>query len=81
MRVGDKVICINHNNGGWLSKNDSLIKGKVYEVIEEVIYHFSSADTIKGRIRVKEKGNSWYPTELFVTQEQWREQQLNQLGI
>jgi hypothetical protein len=71
MRVGDKVICINHNNGGWLSKNDSLIKGKVYEV----------TDTIKGRIRVKEKGNSWYPTELFVTQEQWREQQLNQLGI
>jgi hypothetical protein len=71
MRVEDKVICINHNNGGWLSKNDSLIKGKVYEV----------TDTIKGRIRVKEKGNSWYPTELFVTQEQWREQQLNQLGI
>jgi len=80
MKVGDKVlpqavciavICINHNDGGWLSKNDSLIKGKVYEVTY----------TIKGRIRVKEKDNSWYPTELFVTTEQWREQQLNQLGI
>lgn len=46
----------------------------------------NTSDTIlplntKGRIRVKEKDNSWYPTELFVTQEQWREQQLNQLGI
>ena len=71
MNVGDKVICIeNHSNGGWLSKNDSVTKGQVYEVTDTLI---------KDRIRVREKGNSYYPKELFITLQQWREQQLDKI--
>ena len=71
MKVGDKVICIeNHNNGGWLSKNDSVTKGKVYEVTDTLV---------KDRIRVREKGNSYYPTNLFISVEQHRDNQINQI--
>jgi hypothetical protein len=71
--VGDKVICIeDYNNGGWLPKNYSLTKGQIYEVSTRVVH---TTITIEG------KGNVNYPIELFITLEQWREQQLNQLGI
>ena len=59
MIVGDKVICIkDYNDSGWLSKNYSVTKGQLYEVSDTLV---------KDRIRVKEKGNSYYPTELFIT--------------
>lgn len=68
MIVGDKVICINDNNK---QGTYSVTIGQIYEV----------SDTSYSRIRVKEKGNSYYPTELFITLEQWREKQLNLIGI
>ena len=33
MKVGDKVICINDNQG-WLSGEKKLIKDKTYEVLQ-----------------------------------------------
>ena len=72
MNVGDKLICIkDYNNSGWLSKNDSLTKGQVYEVSEIAIG--------KLFIRLKDKGRVGYPVELFITLEQWRENQLNKI--
>lgn len=71
MIVGDKVICIkDYNDSGWLSKNYSVTKGQLYEVSDTLV---------KDRIRVKEKGNSYYPTELFITLKQHRDNQLNQI--
>lgn len=69
MIVGDKVICINDNNK---QGTYSVTIGQIYEV---------SNTLVKDRIRVKEKGNSYYPTELFITLEQWREKQLKLIGI
>ena len=82
MKVGDKVICIkDHNNGGWLA-NDTVTKGKVYEVFGT--YPF------KDRIRLMEKGMSYFKTtargsllcsNLFITVQQHRDNQLNKIGI
>ena len=67
MIVGDKVICINDNNK---QGTYSVTIGQIYEVSDTLI---------KDRIRVKEKGNSYYPTELFITLKQHRDNQLNQI--
>jgi hypothetical protein len=66
MIVGDKVICISNFT---IAQYDVAIK-QVYEVSDTLV---------KDRIRVIEKGNSYYPTELFITVEQHRENQLNKL--
>ena len=81
MKVGDKVlpqavciavVCIeDYNNGGWLPKNYSLTKGQVYEV--------SHWERYIDKITIEGKGNVKYPTNLFITVEQHRENQLNQI--
>jgi hypothetical protein len=76
MKVGDKLVCIeDYNNGGWLPKNYSLIKGQVYEVSNIT----TSANWEKGLLKIEGKGNVNYPTNLFITVEQHRENQLNQI--
>ncbi len=69
IEVNDKVICINDNNQQGIY---SVIIGQIYEVSDTLV---------KDRIRVREKGNSYYPTNLFITVEQHRENQLNKIGI
>lgn len=66
MIVGDKVICISNFT---TAQYDVAIK-QIYEVTNTLV---------KDRIRVTEKGNSYYPTELFITIEQHRENQINKL--
>jgi len=80
MNVGDKVICIeDYNNVGWLPKNRSVTKGQVYEITDTLI---------KDRIKVRGNGidhngqycwKFYYPKELFITLQQWREQQLDKI--
>jgi hypothetical protein len=81
MKVGDKVICIeDYNNGGWLPKNYSVTKGQLYEVSGKMAgINYNQIDTSK--ITLEGKGNVKYPTNLFITIEQWREQQLNKILI
>lgn len=84
MNKGDKVICIkDYNDSGWLSKNDSVTKGQLYEVSSKRRIH--SLHTITGDkvicINVEGKGNVKYPTNLFITVEQHRENQINQILI
>jgi hypothetical protein len=67
IEVNDKVICINDNNQQGIY---SVIIGQIYEVSDTLV---------KDRIRVREKGNSYYPTNLFITVEQHRENQINKL--
>ena len=75
MKVGDKLVCIeDYNNGGWLPKNYSLIKGQVYEV-SQVVRGQIKID----RIKIEGKGNTHYKLELFTTIEQWRNNQLNKI--
>lgn len=75
MKVGDKLVCIeDYNDGGWLPKDYSLIKGQVYEV-SQVVRGQIKID----RIKIEEKGNTHYKLELFVNQEQWRDNQINQI--
>ena len=74
MNKGEKVICIkDYNDSGWLSKNDSVTKGQLYEVSSKRRIHSLHTITVEG------KGNVNYPTNLFITVEQHREQQLNQI--
>lgn len=88
MIKGDKVICIkDYNASGWLSKNDSITKGQVYEVsyCERSGIHYNDNLVAQplfneiNKINLKEKGNVNYPIELFITIDQWREQQINKL--
>ena len=73
-----KVICIkDYNNGGWLPKDYSLTKGQLYEVSNIT----TSANWEKGLLTIEGKGNVKYPTNLFITVEQHRENQLNKIGI
>ena len=75
MKVGDKLVCIeDYNDGGWLPKDYSLIKGQVYEV-SQVVRGQIKID----RIKIEGKGNTHYKLELFVNQEQWRDNQINQI--
>ena len=70
MNIGDKVICMeDYNNGGWLPKDYCLTKGQVYDVFHWYI----------DKIHIEGKGNVNYPTNLFITVEQHRENQLNQI--
>jgi hypothetical protein len=67
-----KMICIkNYDDGGWLSKDYCLTKGQVYEV--------SHWERYIDKITIEGKGNVNYPTNLFITVEQHRENQLNQI--
>jgi hypothetical protein len=84
MIVGDKVICINDNNK---QGTYSVTIGQIYEVSNISMVKTSLVKDREEKlnqlfgIRVKEKGNSYYPTELFITLEQWREKQLKLIGI
>jgi hypothetical protein len=70
------VICIkDYNNGGWLPKDYSLTKGQLYEVSNIT----TSANWEKGLLTIEGKGNVNYPTNLFITVEQHRENQLNKI--
>ena len=72
MIVGEKIICINYKTQYLTIVSYDVTIGQIYEVSDTLV---------KDRIRVKEKGNSYYPTELFITVEQHRENQLNKLLI
>ena len=82
MKVGDKVICIeDYNNGGWLPKNYSVTKGQLYQVSAT---RGSNTNWEKGllvctTITIEGKGNVNYPTNLFISLEQHRENLLNQI--
>ena len=75
MIVGEKIICINYK-AQYLTYDVTI--GQIYEVSDISMVKTS---LVKDRVRVKEKGNSYYPTELFITLEQWREKQLKLIGI
>jgi hypothetical protein len=84
MKVGDKVICIeDYNNGGWLPKDYCLTKGQLYEVSHLYVYILqkgnSHCERYIDKITIEGKGNVKYPTNLFITVEQHRENQLNQI--
>ena len=71
MKRGDKVICIENKYGDSFTK---LTIGREYEIINnsvdwEIIHIFDSTSY------------EWFPTKLFITQQQHRENQLNQIGI
>ena len=74
MIVGETVICINDNNK---QGTYSVTIGQIYEVSNILV----TSAPILDRIRVKEKGNSYYPTELFITVKQHRDNQLKLIGI
>ena len=69
MKVGDKVICIK-----------SAPKYE-YDIVINQIYEVSDTLIKVDRIKVKEKDKSYYPTNLFISVEQHRENQLNKIGI
>ena len=74
MNKGDKVICIkDYNDSGLLSKNDNGVKGMDSPFARYFIQLTFGYTTVEG------KGNVNYPTNLFITVEQHREQQLNQI--
>lgn len=79
MIVGDKIICIeDYSNGGWLPKDYTLTKGQLYEVSgKRPGINYNQIDT--STITLEGKGNVNYPTNLFITIEQHRENQLNQI--
>jgi hypothetical protein len=92
MKAGDKVICINDNK--YVSGAPySVAIGQIYEVsyffsqvevvslteLSEINKSNDQKIVYSDRIRLKEKGNNFYPTEIFITLEKYREQQLNKL--
>ena len=93
MKVGDKVICIatphNSNPNGAYSLNINQIYEVSYFFSQVEVVQLTELSEINksndqkivysDRIRLKEKGNNFYPTEIFITLEQYREQQLNKL--
>lgn len=78
-RVSETLICIkDYNDSGWLSKNDSVTKGQLYEVSgKRPGINYNQIDT--STITLEGKGNVNYPTNLFITIEQHRENQINQI--
>ena len=77
-----KVICIkDYNNGGWLPKDYSLTKGQLYEVSTRGNTNWEKGLLVQPTITIEGKGNVNYPTNLFITIEQHREQQLNKILI
>lgn len=70
-----KIVCIDNTKDGV--KVSNLTLGKVYDSLTDII------DTSKYRIViVNDKGvKEWYNNELFISLEEWREKQLNDLRI
>jgi len=67
-----KIVCINNTKDGV--KVSNLTQGKVYDSLN-----------IKNKYRiviVNDKGvKEWYNNELFISLYEWRDLQLNELGI
>jgi hypothetical protein len=76
-----KVVCITNEYKG--SKyNGGVIIGEVYDVVEYVpISHPNGRFRIEGKLEEQRIMSDFYPKELFITLEQFREQQLNKIGI
>lgn len=76
MKPGDKIVCIDIKSAIKTKTPISLTLNKVYTVVE-------SKDPIHNAISLinddNEKGEYW--KERFITLQQWREQQLNEIGI
>jgi hypothetical protein len=83
-----KVICINISGGGEVDYLDSrsltpvfskhslrLTLGKTYDVIND------SSGYNPGGYWIKDDNNDivWFTKNIFITQEQWREEQLNKI--
>lgn len=81
-----KIVCISKEHNGC-TYNGGAIVGEVYDVIE---YLPNVAPNGRFRIKGKLEGIEYssgirtidlFPKELFITLQQWREQQLNKIGI
>ena len=73
-----KVVCINETYKGH---SMDLTYGKVYKVIDQVlkIHWVIKNDTYQ---IINDKGSlTWYDREVVITMDEWRNKQLNELGI
>lgn len=76
-----KVICVTKEYNGS-TYNGGVIIGEIYDVVEYVPNsHPNGRFRIKGKLEEQRIMRDFYPKELFITLEQWREQQLNKIGI
>ena len=74
MKIGDKVICI-----GNKEYSNSIKKYEKYEVIQ--INYYENTIKIKNEIPNQIRMKFFYPRELFLTIEQFREYQINKILI
>jgi hypothetical protein len=77
MKVGDKhpmkAICIKNYD----EVNSRTTIGKVYEIFEDYVINDSD-----DKYFVADNGDElWYQSNYFISVEQWRENQLNKIGI
>jgi hypothetical protein len=75
-----KVICIDNKYTDNI-KYPQLIVGKEYECVE--IFHNDIYDTITYKIKISNINNDWwfYPSNIFKTIDEIRNQKLEELGI
>ena len=80
-----KIVCISKEHNG--SIYNGVIVGEIYDIVE---YLPTVAPNGRFRIKGKLEGIEYssgiktidlFPKELFITLQQWREQQLNKIGI
>lgn len=77
MKPGDKIVCIKTNAVIVNSKTPvSLTLNKVYTIVESPLPIHDTVFLINDD---NEEGEYW--KERFITLQQWREQQLNEIGI
>ena len=85
IEVNDKVICIKDITNGELPYNITI--GQIYEVSNCLVENHLPSTAMQSvrdtsvYINLIGKKNSYYPTELFITLKQHRENQLKLIGI
>jgi len=79
------LICIDNNNKGMFHESINKVEltiGKSYKVLNES--HYMITDGFYNTISIVDDslvGHCDYRLERFITLQQWRQKQLNELGI